>query len=397
MNNQKGRGKTFLIYAACLTLTVIALSSCSEEPTLLNSPDPSSFVHADVIIRDTTLQPVADSTFKKALPMNSRQLIVGRFGNYAPVSVLQFVGLPVRDTIQVLSARMRLRAVSWFGTPGASVGFTIHRINKGWSPLTLTWDTVTAAGFYEETPVRGSYSGTVSADTEYVWIDLDTAMVRQWISSDTSSSVKRYGMILVPNAGGNLARGFANFSSSDSGQYYPRLDVIARGVNAGVPDTTRDSVGFGTFVGNIDNLNSNPALLYVQAGVVYRSTMKFDVSGIPRGATVTSAELLLERDPGTSQLNKFTRDSVVSMHLLVSDTLTSEGIATYGRRKAGTSYTFSFDARHVVQSWIRGPNHGLLLRVYDEFNNLDLYTFNGRRATDETKRPRLSIKYVIQR
>jgi hypothetical protein len=125
--------------------------------------------------------------------------------------------------------------------------------------------------------------------------------------------------------------------------------------------------------------------------------MRFDVSGIPRGATVTSAELLLERDPATSQLNKFTIDSVVSMHLLLNDSLAFEGPATYGRRKAGTSYTFSIDSRHVVQSWIRGPNYGLLLRVYDEFNNFDLYTFSGRRTTDEAKRPRLNIKYVIQR
>ena len=32
-------------------------------------------------------------------------------------------------------------------------------------------------------------------------------------------------------------------------------------------------------------------LLYVQAGIVYRSLLKFDVSFIPRGSTVHLAEL----------------------------------------------------------------------------------------------------------
>jgi hypothetical protein len=397
MNDGRNIWKTCFSSLCSIFLATVILSSCSEDPTLLNSPDPSSFIHTDVIIRDTTLQAVADSTFKKVLPMNSRQLIVGRFGNYVAMSVMEFIGLPVRDTVQILSARLRLRSVSWFGNSTGSVGFTIHRISKGWSPATLDWDTVSAAGFYEETPLRGTYSGTILSDSEYIFIDLDTAMVRQWLVSDTSSVSKKYGIALVPNAGINLARGFANFASSDSGKYFPRLEIIARGPNASAPDTTRDSLGFGTFAGNIDNLNSNPAFIYAQAGVVYRSTLKFDLSAIPRGATVASAELLLERDPQTSQLNKFTLDSVVSVHVLVSDTLTSEISSSNGRRKAGTSYTFSFDVRHAAQSWIRGPNYGLLLRVYDEFNNLDLYTFNGRRAADQTKRPRINIKYVVQR
>lgn len=382
----------------CGLIISVAVSSCSDDPTLLNSPDPSSFIQTGIVIRDTTVEAISDSSYKKVLPTSARQIIVGRFGDYVALTAVQFLqgSLPIRDTIQVLSATLRLRAVSWFGDSTASPGFTLHRIRRGWTPAFLDWDSVHTAAFYEETPVRGTYSGPIMRDSEYVYIQLDTAMVREWFA--TSTYAANYGILLVPNAGTTVARGFTPFSILDSAQHYPRLEVISRGVIGGVQDTIRDSVGFSTFVANINNLNSNPALLYAQAGVVYRSILKFDVSGIPRGATIASAELTLERDPATSRLNKFTRDTVAAIHVLRDNDLSIfEAQGSYGRRKAETATTFSFDARHAVQLWLRQTNYGLVLRAYDEFNSLDLYTFHGQQAANPTLKPKIKIKYVLER
>lgn len=398
MTNLRSFRESFFPSIYVCLIILVAVSSCSDDPTLLNSPDPSSFVHTGIVIRDTTVEAISDSSFKKAVPTIARQTIVGRFGDYVALTALQFLqgSLPIRDTVQVLSARLRLRAVSWFGDSTAPLGFTVHRISRGWTPTSLNWDSVHAAGFYEETPTRGTYSGPIMSDSEYVYMQLDTAMVREWFA--TSTYAANYGILLVPNAGTTVARGFTPFSILDSAQFYPRLEVISRGVIGGVQDTIRDSVGFSTFVANINNLNSNPALLYAQAGVVYRSILRFDVSGIPRGATIASAELTLARDPATSRFNKFIRDTVVAIHVLRdNDVSIFEAQGSFGRRKAETATMFSFDARHAVQLWLRETNHGLVLRVYDEFNSLDLYTFHGHLAADPVLRPKITIKYVLER
>lgn len=381
----------------CLVM-IVAVSSCSDDPTVLNSPDPSSFIRTGIVIRDTTVTAVSDSSFKKVVPTIARQTIVGRFGNYVALTALQFLqgSLPIRDTVQVLSATLRLRAVSWFGDSTAPLGFTVHKISRGWTSFSLDWDSVHTAGFYEETPVRGSYSGPIMSDSEYVYIQLDTAMVRGWFA--TSTYTTNYGILLVPNAGTTVARGFTPFSILDSAQSYPRLEIISRGVIGGVRDTVRDSVGFSTFVADINNLNSNPALLYAQAGVVYRSILRFDLSGIPRGATIASAELALERDPATTKLYKFTRDPVVAVHVLRStDNSIFEVQGSLGRQNENTVNTFTFDVRHAVQWWIKEPNYGFVLRGFDEFNSLDLYTFHGHLAADPTLKPKIKIKYVLER
>lgn len=397
MTNVRNVSKgSFSILFLIIALAMFAVS-CSEEPTLLNSPDPSSFIRRDVIIRDTTIQAYSDSSYKKVLPTGGFQNIVGRFGNYTAITALRFIpeGLPIRDTIHVLSATLRLRAISWFGDSTAPLSFSIYKISKSWTPSGLTWDSVQAAGFYEPSPVRGTYSGHVTADSQYIYISLDTAMVRGWLATGRRDS--NYGILLVPTAGGQLARGLAPLGGLDSAQHYPRLEVIARGSVGGEQDTTRDSLGYSTFVANIDNLNANPALVYAQAGVAYRSILRFDVSAIPRGAIIASAELLLDRDAATSRLYRFTRDTVVALHALRTTTdSVFESQPAYAWRKAGTSLTFSADVRHAVQRWLRDPNYGLLLRALSEFNNLDLYTFHGRQAANPVLRPRINIKYVTQ-
>ena len=379
-------------------VVAITTVSCSDEPTLLNTPDPSSFIRGDVVIDSTSVVAVNGSSFKKVLPMGGSQDIVGRWGNYSALTAIRFfqASFPTRDTIQVISATLRLRAISWFGDSTAPLRFSAYRISKTWTPSGVTWDSVQAAGFYEAAPLRGTYDNAISADSEYIYINLDTAMVRGWFASGTRDS--NFGVLLVPNLSAQVGRGFTPFNAADSARFYPQLEVIARGVAGGAQDTTRDSTGYSTFVGNIDNLNSNPALLYAQAGVVYRSILQFDVSAIPRGAIIASAELLLDRDPATSRLYKFTRDTIVGLHVLLSQgDSTFEAQGAYGSRKSGTPYTFSFDVRHAVQRWIRDPNYGLILRALSEFNNLDLYTFHGQLAADPALRPRINIKYVIER
>jgi hypothetical protein len=368
-------------------------AGCSEEPTQSNSVG-ANLVKTAVTVHDTTVGAIADSTFKQPLPMDGAYNLVGRFGGYTAYTTMQF-GVPVRDTITVLNARVRLRATTWFGDSSSAVRFTMHRIIRSWTQPGLEWDSVDAS-FYDPTPI-GAYEGSVEADTQDVFITIgDTAEVRYWFSSTNDPA--KYGFILIPDPSMNVVRGFASFVfTADTSSTYPTLIVDALGTS-GVRDTAEYTFGADTFVGNIDNLDSDPSLTYVQAGVVYRSTLMFDIGFIPKGAIVNSAEMLLHLDPATTQLSKVTADSAVAAHAVssASDLRVIESSFVFGRRKEGYATTWSFDLRRATQLWANGTNYGILLRAttIPEFSSFDRYTFFNQNAADSL-RPRLRVIYSI--
>ncbi len=140
--------------------------------------------------------------------------------------------------------------------------------------------------------------------------------------------------------------------------------------------------------------------MYVQSGVVYRSTLSFDVSPIPTGAIVNSAEMLLEVNPTASKITKFTGDETIAAHLLTSSTDNNsfENVGLLGS-KATSSNVFSFDARGAVQLWVNGTNNGFLLRTTNlsEFSSFDLYPFYNQTASDPSLRPRLIVVYTTEK
>lgn len=385
--------------AACAAFALLAflVSSCGDTPTEVNSVGGPLFGN-NVLIRDTTLQAVGSSSVKTILAMNSMVNLIGRSGNYQASAALQFYPayFPSRDTIRVLSAALTLRFVSWYGDSLGSLAFTVYRITQTWNQSTFTLDSV-QTGFYESTPARGSYAGPVHADTQSIAVNLDTSMVREWFQTSTSTTTTKYGIMLVPSQNSSVVRGFASFES-DSAAAFPTLQVIALGNSGTVTDTTTYTLGQDTFFGSIDNLNTNPALLYLQSGVVYRSTIQFDVSRIPRGAVINSSTLYLVRDASTSKVARFSGNPTFSAHVLTArgDNALFEIGSTSGQRIASTD-TFAVDTRHAVQVWIRGPNYGLLLRTttISEFASFDLYTFFDQAATNPVVRPRLKVTYTV--
>jgi hypothetical protein len=227
-------------------------------------------------------------------------------------------------------------------------------------------------------------------------------MVRKWLQPRTIST--NYGVILIPTPNTNVVRGFHSFDF-DSVSFFPKLTIIARSA-AGTAQDTTNYQGFGqgqdTFVGNIDNLNSNPELIYAQSGVSYRGFLKFDFSSIPRGAIINQAELTLKYSPAASRLNRFTSDSTIAAHALLSATDSTKFDVQGSRSTVDLRYatSFVFDIRREVQYWIRDAslNNGLLFRTVNrsEFSSFDLFTFYNQTAQDSTRRPQLIVKYTVE-
>jgi hypothetical protein len=385
--------KRLLLAAA---VTAAALPGCSDDlgPETALRP---SFIRTDISILDTTVTAVSGSTFLQRLAMNGRQNLLGRYGTLEARTLLQFSfgAFPRRDTVQVISATLTLRAETRLG-PQGTLAFTAHRILQAWNEATVRSDSAFLPAV-EYSIVRGSYSGSVAADTQYITIDLDTAMVREWLRP---SAPAQYGLMLVPTAASTVLRGFHVFDF-DSVRFLPNLLVVTRGVQGGVLDTGRFAGGIDTFVGSAEAPPAGSATLLLQSGVGFRSTLFFDVGFIPRGSTVVQADLALVRDPAQTLLTTPTRDTLISAHvrLSASDSSTFEVVSAPGRPSTTFPGTFALDLRHAVQSWAIGPNNGLLLRAASgsEFNTMDRFAFFGPGATNPAQRPLLRIFYTVRR
>ncbi len=377
----------------------LACFACSEDPSVLNSLS-TKFTDTDIIIVADTLEAVTATSFRKYLPMNGPVNLAGTNGGHEAIMALQFTPgqFPQRDTIRVISAELRLRAVTWYGNPSGTLSLTAYKILKSWSSFTLTWDSLDVQlnpGFYEEGIVRGTYTGMVATDTESIVISLDTAMVREWLQPSTFT---QYGIALVPATGSTFVRGFTPFGV-DSIQFQPTLTVIAQNFAGTVQDTNEYALGSDTFAGNVDSLVTATDRMFVQAGVVYRTKITFDASSIPQGAIVNKAELLLTRDVSASQINKFSADTLVAVHVLTTGTEdgTFELQGSLATQRSDSS--IAFEIRHAVQIWVNGTNNGILLRAntLSEFSTFDLHVFYGPTASDTAVRPRVQVLYSIEK
>jgi len=382
-----------------LSALSVLLSACSDDPTEQNALLTPHLPFVEMTVRETTIVATGGSNFRQFSTMNSTVNLVGQSGKYSASTVIAFFSsyFPNRDTVNVISAALYLHGASFYGDSTGQLSFTVHRLNRSWNQGSLTWDSV-QTGFYDPSLIRGSYSGRIGLDTEQVSIDLDTAMAREWMVTPTSTDYTlRYGIILVPTASANVVRGFHSFEN-DSTIWVPSVRIICQNVAGTVRDTATYNLGVDTFVGNVDGLDSDPKLAYLQAGIVYRSIVNFDVSVLPKGAIVNNALLTLHRDPATSRLNRFAGDTTVAVHLMEGSTTTSafEATSATARLVPGSPTTYTADIAHIVQSWVRGPNYGLLLRTNGarEFQGFDLVTLYNHLA-DAPLVPRLKIIYSV--
>jgi hypothetical protein len=398
----RGRALTFALAAAGAILAS-AFTGCSDEPTAANAPI-VALPLTNLAVHDTTIVATGSSTFRQRIATNSSVNLIGRSRNYTAIALIQFSPsyLPARDTALVFSANLTLRFETWFGDSAGQFSFNIYRVSIPWGESTVTWDTVQAPGFYEQYTVRGSYSGGAGKDTQTVTIPLDTAMVRQWLATPTSTTYSNDGIILVPTAGCSIIRGFNEYGypTTDSTSYFPTVTIIAGSPSGNPVDTASYTIASDTWTGNIDNLATNPQLIYLQSGVNYRSALSFDVSLVPRGAVINSASLLLTGDPATTRVDRFASDSsfTLATALSPSDRTSVDVYAVTSVRQPGTLLTYTIDMTRPVQIWNKQANYGVTLTPNVSYSavSFELLTFFNEKAPPAL-RPRLKIKYSIVR
>ncbi|HTO93356.1 MAG TPA: hypothetical protein VMM80_03265 [Bacteroidota bacterium] len=389
-----------LVAAAVMASAVIG---CSDEPTAANAPI-VALPLVTLATHDTTIIATGSSSYLQRITTGGGAALVGHAGRYTAMALVVFdsAAFPARDTARVYSATLSLKFVSWFGDSAGQLSFNIYRIMLPWYSSSATWDVVQTAGFYEQYITRGSYSGGAGPDTQSVTIPLDTAMVRRWFSSNQTNDNGKFGMLLVPTSGCTMIRGFSPYlyPSSDSTTWWPSLTVIAGSPTGPQRDTASYNTTSDIWVGNAENLATNPQLIYLQSGVNYYSTLLFNVGFVPRGAVINQATLLLTLDPATSYFNRFASDSsfTLAATLSPSDRTQVDPYLTSSSRVAGAPLTWAIDMTRPVQIWNRNPNYGVTLKPSPSLETVsfELMTFFNEQAAPSL-RPRLKIKYSIVR
>jgi hypothetical protein len=378
-------------FAFSSAFVFLLCTGCNEEPTsvgigLLSSKD---FVRVDT----TTITAVSGTSFLKRINTGSSSTImVGKSQGYEARALLKFIGIP--DTLRsatVASAYITLKANYRFGDPQGNLSFSVNKMVQGWAEYGVTWDSISTASYVQT--MAPPFSGAI-ADTDSVSISLDPSLVRDWFQAAADSQAVE-GIILVPTDASNKIVGFNSFQSSDASKV-PQLIVAFSTATA--QDTLVLAVGSDAFIANIDNLNLDPNLLYVQAGVAYRSIVRFDLGSVPSHVGIHQAMLELTLDPSTSILSSTTTfnsqsvDSLLAFYLVTSDSVNNSSY-TLGHRLNPDSAIYSFAITSDVQLWINGkPNFGVQIEALAENPKLDLFAFYLS-SPNASLRPRLRIVY----
>ena len=377
----------------CISLLLLLLAGCSN--------DPPSAVGKGLVLRSgkdslkvtgKTFLAISDSTVLNRITGNSIYLLLGKAEGVESRMLLRFSTVN-GDTSStgIESAVLYLRPVYLFKDTIGRLAFSIHLANSTvWDPKTFLWDSSNAPGFVNDT-IAGRFNHTISASDTQIAIHLDTSIVRRWVAAGVGS------MILMPSDSSNILGGFFNNSLYS---VVPRCVITYHSSTDTLPHTYEATAA--TFVANAPpfSIPAGASRFYTQSAVARRGIVKFNVSAIERGATISSAILEVTIDPTLSTFTTPRRDTMLA-HLNLASAGDSLGYGVLNMTTDSTQRVISFQVNTIVQKWVNHmyssngfANNGFVLRNYSEFSGGERIAFYGAHA-DSLHRPRLHIIYTL--
>ncbi|MGH2574318.1 MAG: DNRLRE domain-containing protein [Ignavibacteria bacterium] len=396
---------SFVISVLIFTSISLISMNCADEPSSLGLEFLPPGETTGVRIFDSyfdTMQITSTNLKKFVNTSASVNLIVGQLGNYSSKGLIKFTNLNSNyDSASVISAVLKLKYNNYYFPNTASdslaqISFDIFTVQTNLNYSTITLDSVNSSSF--GTTSKGSYTGSPTADSQEVNINLDTTLVNNWLkyAADTSHSVKNYGIVLSPNSASLVLKAF--YSSRESASTLkPTLYFIVN--KFGDIDTVTHSTSETIFLANT-TLSPVSGVFNLQAGVSYLQTMKFDLSKIPSTATINDVQLFLTLDSSRSIFTTKTSKRIAANYISDTAGLKTDLYTFYGDPPSSNpnQYVMRLVSRFQAspfQRWLQGQtNYGLLFRANNNAVNLDLFAFHDSNSPDPNKRPRVIIKYT---
>jgi hypothetical protein len=372
--------KTITTAAILAALAVLIAGGCTDEPNASGSrllPDSVDMVTVTTVA-------TSDSGYLLRIGGNQASLLVGASFGFEAYALVRF-SFPVFDTTSAIdSAFVTLRPNYRLPDSGGAASFSVHRMTSTWASSTFRWDSV--AGSYD-TASSGSFTGAVSPSDTAIRVRVDTALARGWLKASSGS------MMLVPSAGGATVVGFHSHLAATS--LKPTLEVFYRGAADTTVKMTRIATD-GVFVAD-GPVPVQPGLAVIQAGIAWRSHIRFDSLRLPPGASIAQAVLELTPNPGLPPGPGAARDtltmSFVQDRAYPLDSLVLSGFCNPATEAGAKVYRA--DVKSYVQLWnSREPNLGIVVRGLGEYTTLDqIGLFNA--AAADSLRPRIRITYSL--
>lgn len=386
--------------SAILIFFVISILflACEDEPSAIGI----ELIASDLISvrtfdsqKDTLDQ--NSSYHKKVIELGaSSKILIGKHEDIEASSLLKFIfGLAdtLKDDIKagdvnVNEAWIELTTGYVFIDSNEIMDFTVHKVNNSWDPFEFTIDSLPKLS-YEVIDISSNKEIT---DTNYVF-NIDTDVVLSWMKNAADTSLeKNYGIYLKPVDNSGKVIGFQAFTAISS--QAAKLTLVIEKTGSYV-DTINGFIFADVSVvdGDLPVLPTED--IAVQSSISVNSIIVFDLSDVPKGVVINSAELIIQRD----SLNTLTGSSFTnSLKAFFVEDSTAKEV------DEGGSFTLSFkdngylgDITSYVRIWINeNRNQGVMLRSGNDIEGLELFALKGSSAVNYSERPRLKIVYTVK-
>jgi hypothetical protein len=387
---------------ALLILLIAAwmLSSCTSD-----KPLPSGFENLQRTykgeLKVLELAPTASGGYwEEPVAGSLPTLLLGKHGNAQSFALIQLTNYTSFDTANVQSAKVHLRQS---GRYGSGAGFTVvaHPVQSTWTEDTVVWSTVKDQ--YDKNTAITSFT-VPNADTGWVSFDLPAATVNNWMTTTSSN----YGLLLDFAD----ASFMAEFVSSDASSYLGYANVVYK-TKAGVLDTLTTYVSYdASLLQNLTatpekTLEREPDRLHINNATGYRGLLRFDLSAIPKNATIHQALLSMYVDKTGSDTDSsgiaIYADAVVNDSTWNPTSIALDTLSTYPQAYAyedvekvefSTSSTIAAMSA-VTQNWVLGnpPNYGLVLYGSSGLDGQWVSLYSGK--DQPAYKPVLKITYSL--
>ncbi|NUN08099.1 MAG: hypothetical protein HUU54_02885 [Ignavibacteriaceae bacterium] len=374
---------------------IMVFSGCSDEITSVGSGLISK-ENSALLVLDSVADtlPASQTTFKEVLSLgNSSRFLVGRYGDLAVYTLLKFemynsgiVSAMKNDSITVVSATMKLTREYQIGDTLSSFDMQAHVVNEFWDPFSFSADSLEHLS-YNKADIISSRN---TSDT-LVTFSLDPSTVYKWMDYDMTdtSDLINHGMLLEPVRGINKVVGFSGVSYETVA---PVIEVVYF-KTGGVNDTLVFEAIYDVHMATGPDISTDPAILTLQSGVAYTSSLFFDVNELPKGAVINKAELYLTLDSTQSVLtNNSNLNLVISS---VSDSAKNTYIRGSYASMTKTGNVYKADLTRFVAVWhAQKINEGIAIIPSSQIEGFEKFVLYGLNAPAD-KRPRLNIIYSV--
>jgi hypothetical protein len=393
-----------IIAFVLLSFYILLFTGCNDSPTDIGS----GLVSQDgvnVVKLNSSVDSINQSSrsFKYVYSLASSNIImVGKSENVDSKILIKFVfGLTdslkqdiINDSIIIKESWIEMNKVYDFGDLNSSFNFDVLKVNSFW---TASFSADSFANLnYDNIDLGSNFQST--NDTAYSF-RIDNSLVMPWLknSSDTLLGSNN-GILLSAQPNTQRIMGFTayNFDAIND----PRLKIVYEKLGGVYADTITGYVAsdISIVLGDLPIVSSED--IVIQSSLCAQAKLYFDLSVIPKDATINSAKLTFTIDSSETKTGSTFTNALYIYLFSDSSTYFSSDSSAYGINSNyvhsldRSNYTFTGLITDMVRAIHAGlDNQGFLVKAAGEINGVEIFALKGSNAADMTKRPKLEIVY----